>query len=120
MKKISLFLSIALLGAMFSACSTSDKKNGTPEASPQQAPNLKVYVFTVGDILVKDISLFNKGVDEGQQMKFTNSAYLIRHPKGDLLWDTGLADQLSEKPEGNDSEAFLMKMPKTLKSQLDE
>lgn len=86
----------------------------------EKEPKLKVYRFEVGDILVKDISLFNPGVDTGQSKKFTNSAFLIRHEKGDLIWDTGLPDALADVHEGNDSEAFLMKMPKTMASQMEE
>ncbi len=81
---------------------------------------LTLYAFEVGDILVKDISIFNPGVDEGQQVHFTNSAYLIKHDKGTLIWDTGLPDALADSTEGNDSPAFLVKMPKTLSSQLAE
>ena len=81
---------------------------------------LKMYVFTVGDILVKDISQFSPGIDEGLSKQFTNSAYLIRHEKGDLIWDTGLPDGLNQNPDGNDAGNFVMKMPKTLSSQLQE
>lgn len=93
-------------------CGKSEQKT-TPKT-----PEIELYVFTVGDILVKDISLFNPGVDEGQSKRFTNTAYLIRHPKGDLMWDTGLPDGLNQNPDGADSQAFLMKMPITLSSQL--
>lgn len=100
------------------ACGSTTEKS--EQEAAKKEPLIKLYVFEVGDILVKDISLFNPGVDEGQNKRFTNSAYLIRHAKGDLIWDTGLSDALAKTPEGSDSEAFLMKMPKTLKSQLDE
>lgn len=110
MIRINLFLSIALV-ALFSACT------GGNQSKPEEQ-KLIMYAFEVGDILVKDISLFNPGVDEGQTKQFTNTAYLIRHPKGDLIWDTGLPDALAQAPDGNDSEAFLMKMPKTLADQL--
>lgn len=79
---------------------------------------ITMYVFEVGEILVKDLALFNPGVDEGKQTTFTNTAYLIKHPKGMLIWDTGLPDALAEVPEGNDSPGFLMKMSKTLSDQL--
>jgi len=121
MKKLNLFLSLVLAVSIFSACTTKPDKGGPANTIEEvQKPALKVYVFTVGDILVKDISLFNPGVDSGQTKKFTNSAYLIRHEKGDLIWDTGLPDQLAALPDGNDGPAFLMKMPKTLASQLKE
>ncbi len=79
---------------------------------------LTIYVFEVGEILIKDLAMFNPGVDEGKQATFTNTAYLIKHPKGMLIWDTGLPDALADIPEGNDSPNFLMKMPKRLVDQL--
>lgn len=82
--------------------------------------DLKIYAFNVGDILVKDISLFNPGVDTGQTKQFTNTAFLIRHPKGDLMWDTGLPDELNFLDGGNDNVNFTMNMPVMLRTQLEE
>jgi len=120
MKKLNFIFAIALV-AMMAACGGAGTKK-IEEEKPQASaePKLKVYRFVVGDILVKNIGLFNPGTDEGQTKQFTNSAYLIRHDKGDLIWDTGLPDALAALPEGNDTEAFLMKMPKTLSGQLAE
>lgn len=81
---------------------------------------LHMYVFNVGDMQVKDISLWNPGVDVGQQKRFTVSAYLIRHPKGDLIWDTGLCDTLAKVPGGGENERLKATLPKTLISQLGE
>ena len=122
MKKFNLMIVIALVTLMImTACGGKSTKKETKEVVQKPTePKLKVYRFVVGDILVKDISLFNPGTDEGQSKRFTNSAYLIRHEKGDLIWDTGLPDALAELPDGNDSEAFLMKMPITMSSQLAE
>ncbi|MEO9869062.1 N-acyl homoserine lactonase family protein [Ekhidna sp.] len=122
MKKLNLLLSICII-TLVSACGGStnqSEESSDPETEESSDPEIKLYVFEVGDILVKDISLFNPGVDTGQTKNFTNSAYLIRHPKGDLIWDTGLPDALAQAPDGNDSQAFLMKMPKTLSAQLEE
>lgn len=120
MKKINLVLSLFSILIVTACGSVDNKKTAEETANETKEPTLKLYIFDVGDILVKDISLFNPGVDEGQSKKLTNSAYLIRHKKGDLIWDTGLPDALAANPEGNDSEAFLMKMPVTLRSQLAE
>jgi N-acyl homoserine lactone hydrolase len=109
-------MAVAMISVL-SSCGGA--KTTTTETEQVAKPAIQVYAFNVGDILVKDISLFNPGVDVGQPMQFSNTAYLIRHPKGDLIWDTGLPDGLSQMAEGNDSEAFLMKMPVTLASQLE-
>lgn len=80
----------------------------------------KLYVFDCGEIIVKDISLFSPGVDVGVTKKLTNSCYLIVHPKGNLLWDTGLSDELALK-EGGVSVGegmFHLRVQNTLASQL--
>lgn len=109
-------MAIAIIATITACGGTKTANTETEEAGK---PDIQVYAFNVGDILVKDISLFNPGVDEGQTKQFSNTAYLIRHPKGDLIWDTGLPDGLNQMAEGNDSEGFLMKMPVTLSSQLE-
>jgi glyoxylase-like metal-dependent hydrolase (beta-lactamase superfamily II) len=118
MTKINLKFVMALaIVTVITACGGA--KTSTTDVEEVVKPAIQVYAFAVGDILVKDISLFNPGVDEGQTRQFTNTAYLIRHPKGDLIWDTGLPDGLNQMAEGNDSEGFLMKMPVTFASQLE-
>lgn len=60
-------------------------------------PDIKLYVFQCGDILVRDVSLFSPGVNAGQTKRLTDSCYLIRHPDGDLVWDTGLNDAIGTR-----------------------
>jgi glyoxylase-like metal-dependent hydrolase (beta-lactamase superfamily II) len=55
---------------------------------------ISLYVIDCGTIKVKDISLFSPGVDQGISKTLTNTCYLIKHPNGNLLWDTGLPDDL--------------------------
>jgi N-acyl homoserine lactone hydrolase len=118
MTKINLkFIMAVAIVSLITACGGA--KTANTETEEVSKPKIQVYAFNVGDILVKDISLFNPGVDEGQTKQFSNTAYLIRHPKGDLIWDTGLPDGLNQMTEGNDSDGFLMKMPVTLASQLE-
>uniref|UniRef100_UPI004047F7CD N-acyl homoserine lactonase family protein n=1 Tax=Roseivirga sp. TaxID=1964215 RepID=UPI004047F7CD len=118
MNKIN-FKPILALATALIISSCGGAKTSNTETAQVEKTDIQVYAFNVGDILVKDISLFNPGVDVGQPMQFSNTAYLIRHPKGDLIWDTGLPDGLNQMAEGNDSEAFLMKMPVTLASQME-
>ncbi len=79
-----------------------------------------MYVFDVGDIKVFDISNWSPGVDVGKSSKFACPAYLIRHPKGDLMWDTGLSDDLANSPEGTTNSLFTAKLPRKLSEQLQE
>lgn len=83
---------------------------------------MKLYVFDCGENVVKDISLFSPGVDKNISKKLVASCYLIKHPKGTLMWDTGLSDSLISKVDGDSIKngAFTLKVKKTLISQMNE
>lgn len=91
---------------------------GNTKKSAQQSlsEELRLYVFDVGEILIKDVTIFNSG-ETGAKL-LTNSAYLIRHPKGDLIWDTGFPDSLVAIVDGLDSEMATIKMSTSLEGQL--
>lgn len=110
-----------LLAFMAMACSDNKpaESSNSSQDTKQIDNSLKVYVLKVGDILVKDISIFSPGATPGQTKQLTNTAFLIRHPKGDLMWDTGLPDEMSFMEGGNDTPFFTMEMPIMLRTQLD-
>lgn len=107
-----------LIFAQWTSTST-DNVNETAANDKTGSP-LHMYVFDVGDLTVFDISNWNPGVDEGKSAKFACSAYLIRHPKGDLMWDTGLNDGIADQPDGVANPRLLSQLHRTLKSQMDE
>ncbi|MES2130219.1 MAG: N-acyl homoserine lactonase family protein [Pseudomonadota bacterium] len=82
-------------------------------------PALRLYVFDCGSIDVSDISLFSPGVNVGKSKKLTDSCYLVVHPKGTLMWDTGFNDELAKTPDGQKvGGAFHITLKQTLTSQL--
>ncbi len=83
---------------------------------------LKLYVFDCGRIDARDLSLLNPNIKKGTFKALANPCYLIEHPKGLLLWDTGLNDQLLGQENGIEvlNGAFKMSVVKTLASQLAE
>lgn len=107
--KRALCASLLLLGSSTFAADTKPVK--TP----------RVYVFDCGTVTVKDISVFSPGVDVGKKKVLTDSCYLIAHPKGTLVWDTGLSDELAATPGGKQaSENFHLKLSKPLATQMKE
>lgn len=82
--------------------------------------HLRLFVFDCGSISVKDLSLFSPGVDVGKSKEFSDSCYLIQHPEGLLLWDSGLNDELAAHPEGVSARdgKLLMKQKTPLLAQL--
>ncbi len=92
----------------------------TGQGQNMKNPTLHMYVFDVGDLKIFDISNWNPGVDVGKSVKFACPAYLIRHPKGDLMWDTGLNDGIAALAEGSANSSFVAKLHRTLISQMTE
>ncbi len=91
----------------------------TRQAASEQP--LRLYAFDCGVIDVLDVSIFKPGTDKGEQKTLANTCYLVVHPEGTLLWDTGLPDALIKTPEGATLyDVFVMRVTKTLAAQLKE
>lgn len=61
---------------------------------------MKLYLLDGGTIDILDWDRFQPGVGAGVRRKLADSCYLIVHPQGTLVWDTGLPDTLAGRPEG--------------------
>lgn len=108
---VQLLVFSGVAATSFSACAPS-------WLGPEKGPRL--YVLDCGKIEVADASLINAGTASTQKMEFANSCYLIVHPKGLFLWDTGLPDALAKSPQGVAQKGFVFSLSKTLVSQLHE
>ena len=82
----------------------------------------RMYVFDCGEIHVADISRWSPGVNVGQPADFSDNCYLIKHTKGLMLWDSGLADSIADQPDGVTAAGGTLTMhkSKTLAAQLAE
>lgn len=90
-------------------------------AANPQVQALRLYVMNCGTIDVADISVFSPGVDKGQHKRLTNTCYLVAHPKGTLVWDTGLPDSVAAQKDGVKFEDnFHLRVQKPLAAQLKE
>jgi glyoxylase-like metal-dependent hydrolase (beta-lactamase superfamily II) len=118
MKKRTLFARLTLLIVAISlpvAALAASKSNSESKSA------LKLYVFECGNIEVGDISMFQPEVDNHSPKKLVDSCYLIVHPKGTLIWDAGLSDELAKAPDGKFSGGgFTMQVTNTLASQLEK
>lgn len=88
--KLGLLVILYLVG-----CTSLPHKN-----DKAMRPDIKLYVFDCGTIDVFDLSLFSPGVDVNISKKFSDTCYLIKHPNGMLLWDSGLNDELAKNASG--------------------
>ncbi|HEY8573073.1 N-acyl homoserine lactonase family protein [Phenylobacterium sp.] len=60
-------------------------------AAAQGKPDVRLYAIDCGKFDLPDADTFaDDGAYKGVPKKLVVPCYLIRHPKGDLVWDTGL------------------------------
>ncbi len=121
-RTVSTVLVIAL--ALTVGCG-GDASDAPPEdgadTEPTSGAQLTLYVLNCGRIQIKDMSMFTPGENEGREMDGANTCYVVSHPSGGtLVWDTGLPDALAELPDGQEDEAFGVRLDRTLASQLAE
>src|SRR5438445_3079628 len=82
----------------------------------------RLYMLDCGQNIGKDQSRWSPGVNEGKPIEFSDNCYLIKHTKGLLLWDTGIADAVAAMPDGlvTANGAITQRRAKTLAAQLTE
>lgn len=70
---------------------------------------------------MNDLSLFARGGEfDGKTNQAADACFLVRHPNGDLLWDTGLPSAIAEQKDGLTNGPYVLKVPVTLADQLQE
>ena len=116
--------------AFITACGgDTTAETPAPDAAPSEvvadphpvvlARTTRLYALSCGEIEMLDLSIFaDDGHYEGETNSAVDTCYLIRHPKGDLLWDAGLPDALAAQEGGVTNGAFHVSVPVTLESQL--
>jgi len=90
-----------------------------PLRAADPAGEIRLYALDCGYATAKDGGfLSDTGEYDGKPVAVVVPCFLIRHPKGTLLWDTGLSDKIAETLNGVETDGFHMSMAKTLASQL--
>ncbi len=90
-----LFIIATLL--CFVACKDAETKEVKPSEAETEQESVKVelYKFDGGQVTANKLSLFSEGDKyKGESKTLADGFYLIKHPKGMLLWDTGLPENL--------------------------
>jgi glyoxylase-like metal-dependent hydrolase (beta-lactamase superfamily II) len=105
-----LFL-LAAAAVLMTVVSTAQPRRATV-TSP------RIYAFDAGAIKGLDPKLFNFTREELKEVDFVNIAYLIVHPKGTLMFDTGAVMDSHFKGDGAPVTEGIMSATKPLKPQL--
>lgn len=80
---------------------------------------VRLYSLDCGKIQFKDMSMFSDtGEYDGKPGELSDPCFVIVHPKGVLVWDTGLGDKLAETKGGVDFPLGHMQVDATLIDQL--
>ena len=85
---------------------------------PAAVKTLRLYVFENGSIKGLDPKLFNFTREELKEVDFTNTSYLIVHPKGTLMFDSGAVEDSHFKGDGAPVTEGIMTATKPLLPQL--
>jgi len=94
MKRILLVLVVMI----FAFSCKEDKKNNAnahTNGESSEQPEIKLYTFDGGTVMVNNLELFSQDTTyHGQSKEFSDAFYVISHPKGNLMWDAGLPEGL--------------------------
>jgi N-acyl homoserine lactone hydrolase len=84
-----------------------------------ESRDVRIYALDCGRAEFKDMSMFSDADEyDGQSGQIVDPCFLIRHPMGTLVWDTGLGDKYAENREGSDMNGIRLYVDTTLQSQL--
>ena len=71
-----------------------ETKEGMVVEDPAK-PEIKLYAFDGGTVMANNLNLFAQGdTYKGESKELSDAFFVIQHPKGTLLWDTGLPEML--------------------------
>ena len=79
---------------------------------------LRLYVFDCATLKDRDPGTYGLTREQVGSVNMSDPCFLVVHPRGTLLWDTGLNDDVYTRPEGGGARHD--KIDKSLKSQLAE
>src|SRR5438445_13876812 len=72
-----------------------------PAAMAQQPPkSVRLYVFDCGSLNIPDTSPYQLKKEELATTYMSVPCFLVAHPKGTMIWDTGAVPDTAFKPGG--------------------
>ena len=91
---------------------------GAQAHKPKPPKSLRLYIFDGGTIKGLDPAIFGFKKEDLAATDFTVVSYLIVHPKGTLMWDTGVIPDSAFKGDGAPVTQGISTATKPLKPQL--
>src|ERR1700732_2949810 len=98
---IRLFLAAAAAALLFVAPTRGGGQTNPSTPHKAQLPrSVRLYVFDCGVLHNADMGRFNLKKEDVSTTDMSIACFLIAHPKGNLIWDTGAIPDDSWKPAG--------------------
>jgi N-acyl homoserine lactone hydrolase len=105
--RFSLFVAALVLALVAPAAGRPKAATAAPQkALPPQS--LRVYVFDCGTLHNSDPARYRFKKEELATMEMSVACFLVAHPKGTLVWDTGAVPDSSWTPTGAPSEQHIV------------
>ena len=78
------------------SCKETKKESAEDSTSKNEIKTeIKLYAFDGGTVMANNLNLFAQGdTYKGESKELSDAFFVIEHPKGTLLWDTGLPEML--------------------------
>lgn len=114
MAKIVRILNVAAL--ILGSVSLYPIARAEAQAVSKSPAAMRMYVFDCATLKDRDPGAYGLKRDQVASVDMSDPCFLIVHPKGKLLWDTGLNDAIYDRPEGGGPKHD--KIDKSLRSQL--
>ncbi|HZR37397.1 MAG TPA: N-acyl homoserine lactonase family protein [Nevskia sp.] len=90
-----------------------------PAQAADEVKEVRLYALDCGRVQIKDMGMFSDtGEYNGKSAWVADPCFVIRHPKGTLLWDAGLGDAIADQKDGVDMGAGHMWVDHKLPDQL--
>lgn len=91
----------------------------TAIAVPMAGPALRLYALDCGTVSLPDMGMFSDtGEYDGRGGSLAAPCFIVTHPSGTLLWDTGLGDSLAGKGPVAVDGGVVLQVDRSLQSQL--
>jgi N-acyl homoserine lactone hydrolase len=94
---------------------------GTTAIAGAEVPisQVRLYVLDCGHAEFENMGMLSDtGEYDGKPGTFVDPCFLVQHPKGTLLWDTGLGDQIADNKNGVINNGHRIAVPVKLLDQL--
>ena len=82
-------VAVVFLLLLSSYSSSAHQTRSGAAGKPQPPPSLRLYVFDCGTLDIADTGRFRLKREEVSTDKLSVGCYLVAHPRGTLVWDTG-------------------------------